>query len=231
MAKMQESTIAPVDMAQAAIGPGIGVYSRYEKITDMNDVELTVRDALKIINAELAEFFGTQTGRLDAASQFCVALFTQCGFNYISFGDANTLALSKNISVDGLNRAGSVISGRGEVRLRDRDEISALEKNHQLNKDWIKRLVEADCAWLWVQSLVLVFSKEGIQGTAELLAKFEGDVESLKNLAYRLYDICEKKTWSKEATFYNELVVEWQEILNASIPFRRAEPQGQQKLF
>lgn len=217
LAEMQKATIAPVDMAQAAIGPGIGVYSRYEKITDMNDNELTVRDALKIINAEVAEFFGTQTGHLDAASQFCVDLFTQKGFNEILFGDANTLAQAKNISVDGLKNMGAVISSRGQVRLRDRDEMPVLDENKQLDKDWVKQLVEAKCAWLWVQSLVLTFKKEGIKGAAELLAKFVGDAESLKNLAYRLYDICEKKSWAKEATGYNDLVVEWQAILDTSV--------------
>ncbi|MBQ3452446.1 MAG: DUF1156 domain-containing protein [Selenomonadaceae bacterium] len=223
LTEMQKATIAPVDMAQAAIGPGIGVYSRYEKITDMNDVELSVRDALKIINAELAEFFGTQTGRLDAASQFCVDLFTQSGFNEISFGDANTLAQAKNISVDGLKNMGAAISARGSVRLRDRDEMPVLDENRQLDKDWVKKLVAADCAWLWVQSLVLVFKREGIIGAAELLSKFDGAVNSLKNLAYRLYAICEKRNWSKEATGYNELVVKWQEILDNSVKSKPAQ--------
>ncbi len=175
LVEWQKATIAPVDMAQAAIGPGIGVYSRYEKITDMNDNELTVRDALKIINAELAEFFGTQTGRLDAASQFCVDLFTQTGFNEIPFGQADVLARAKNISVGGLENVGAAISARGQVRLIDRDEIPVLDDNKQLNRDYVKKLVAADCAWLWVQSLVLVFKREGIKGTAELLAKFDGD--------------------------------------------------------
>ncbi|MBE8949965.1 MAG: DUF1156 domain-containing protein [Quinella sp. 3Q1] len=217
LTEMQKATIAPVDMAQAAIGPGIGVYSRYEKITDMNDVELTVRDALKIINAELAEFFGTQTGRLDAASQFCVDLFTQNGFNDITFGEADVLARAKNISVGGLEEMGAVISSRGSVHLRDRDEMPVLDGNKQLDKDWGKKLVAADCAWLWVQSLVLVFKREGIAGAAELLGKFDGEADSLKNLAYRLYDICEKRNWSKEATGYNDLVVEWQAIFDDSV--------------
>ena len=217
LAKMQKATIAPVDMAQAAIGPGIGVYSRYEKITDMNDNELTVRDALKIINGELAEFFGTQTGRLDAASQFCVDLFTQTGFNEITFGEADVLARAKNISVETLKSNGAAIAAQGRVRLTDRDEMPALDENKQLNRDWVRNLVGASCAWLWVQSLVLVFKKEGIMGAAELLAKFDGDNESLKNLAYRLYDICEKRNWSKEATGYNDLVVEWQTIVDNSV--------------
>lgn len=227
LAKMQKATIAPVDMAQAAIGPGIGVYSRYEKITDMNDNELTVRDALKIINGELAEFFGTQTGRLDAASQFCVDLFTQTGFNEITFGEADVLARAKNISVETLKSNGAAIAAQGRVRLTDRDEMPALDENKQLNRDWVRNLVGASCAWLWVQSLVLVFKKEGIMGAAELLAHFDGDNESLKNLAYRLYDICEKRNWSKEATGYNDLVVEWQTIVDNSV--KKKPEQG--KLF
>lgn len=79
--KMQQANIAPVDMAQVAIGPGISVYSRYERITDMNDNPVTIRDALKIINAELDEYFNGQSRRLDSASQFCVDLFTQNAFN------------------------------------------------------------------------------------------------------------------------------------------------------
>ena len=217
--KWQQANIAPVDMAQAAIGPGIGVYSRYERITDMNDNAVTVRDALKIINAELDEYFNGQSRRLDSASQFCVDLFTTNAFNEINFGAADVLARAKNISVGGLEDSGAVISARGRVRLRDRDEIPALDDNRQLNKDWTKTLVESNCAWLWVQSLVKVFSKAGIAGCAELLTHFDGDTESLKNLAYRLYNICEKKNWAKEGTGYNELVVEWQDILSKRAEF------------
>lgn len=123
LTKMQKTTSAPVDMAQAAIGPGIAVYSRYDRIIDRNDNELTVRETLKIINEELAEFFGTQTGRLDTASQFCADLFPQQGFNPISFGNADVLARAKNISVGDLEDIGALITERGEVRLRDRDEM------------------------------------------------------------------------------------------------------------
>lgn len=231
--KMQQANIAPVDMAQAAIGPGISVYSRYEKITDMNDNPVTVRDALKIINAELDEYFNGQSRRLDSASQFCVDLFTQNAFNEINFGEADVLARAKNISVDGLEDSGAVISSRGRVRLTDRNEISALDENRQLNKDWIKKLSESNCAWLWVQSLVKVFDKAGIAGCAELLTHFESDIESLKNLAYRLYNTCEKKNWAKEGTCYNELVVEWQDILNRRAEFMQSKSSKleQEKLF
>lgn len=223
--KMQQANIAPVDMAQAAIGPGISVYSRYERITDMNDNAVSVRDALKIINAELDEYFNGQSRRLDSASQFCVDLFTQNAFNEITFGEADVLARAKNISVGGIEDSGAVISARGRVRLRDRDEIPALNENRQLNKDWIETIAESNCAWLWVQSLVKVFNsgKSAYDGCAELLTHFDGDTESLKNLAYRLYNICEKKNWAKEGTGYNELVVEWQDILNKRTEFMQSK--------
>lgn len=200
--KMQQANIAPVDMAQAAIGPGISVYSRYERITDMNDNAVSVCDALKIINAELDEYFNGQSRRLDSASQFCVDLFTQNAFNEINFGEADVLVRAKNISVGGLEDSGAVISARGRVRLRDRDEIPALNDNRQLNKDWLETIAESNCAWLWVQSLVKIFDKAGIAGCGELLTHFDGDTESLKNLAYRLYNICEKKNWAREGTGY-----------------------------
>lgn len=188
LTKMQKTTSAPVDMAQAAIGPGIAVYSRYDRIIDINDNELTVREALKIINEELAEFFGTQTGRLDTASQFCADLFTQQGFNPISFGNADVLARAKNISVGDIEDIGALITERGEVRLRDRDEMPLYDQNKQLNKNWIKTLKASNCAWLWVQNLIISSKKIGWEGSAELLNKFEGSIDSLKNLAYRLYD-------------------------------------------
>ncbi len=231
--KMQQANIAPVDMAQAAIGPGISVYSRHERITDMNDNAVSVRDALKIINAELDEYFNGQSRRLDSASQFCVDLFTQNAFNEIFFGEADVLARAKNISVGGLEDSGAVISSRGRVRLTDRDEIPALNDNRQLNKDWIETLAESNCVWLWVQSLVKIFDKAGIDGCGEFLTHFDGDTESLKNLAYRLYNICEKKNWAREGIGYNELVVEWQDILSKRAEFmqsKSSEP-AQGKLF
>ena len=226
--KWQQANIAPVDMAQAAIGPGISVYSRYEKIADMSDTPVTVRDALKIINAELDAHLNGQSKHLDAASQFCVDLFTQRFFN--EFGDADTLARAKNISVAKVEEIGAVLSLRGNVRLRDRDELEIYDDGGNLAKNFVDKLIKNNCAWLWVQSLVEVFGSDGISGAAELLAKFEGDTDALKNLAYRLYDICEKR-YAKEATCYNELVVEWQDILARTLEFRRKPAESQTELF
>ena len=114
--------------------------------------------------------------------------------------------------------------------MRDRDEISALDENRQLDKAWIKTLAESNCAWLWVQSLVKVFDKIGVGGCGELLTYFDGDTESLKNLAYRLYNICEKKSWAKEGGGYNELVIEWQDVLSQCAEFTQKKSEGQQTL-
>ena len=218
---LTQATIAPVDMAQAAIGPGISVYSRYDKISDMNDVELTIRDALVLINAELDEYFNGQSRRLDAASQFCVDIYTQSEFKEISFGEADVLARAKNISVDGLKESGAVTAERGSVRLKSREEFSAVDENRQLNREWLKTLAAKDCAWLWVQTAVDVLAKAGIAASGELLAGYDGDLEALKNLAYRLYDICERRKRAKEGTRYNDLVVEWQDILDKRGEFMR----------
>ena len=229
LSRMQQSNIAPVDMAQAAIGPGIAVYSRFDKIIDLSDKELSVRDALKIINAELDEYFNGQSLRLDAASQFCAELFKQCAFNELEFGAANVLAQSKNTSVNKLSESRAVISERGRVRLRDRDEMPVLDADENLNGDWLKALVKADCAWLWLQTLVLVFDKKGRKGSGQLLSKYDGNLEALKNLAYRLYDICEKKSWSKEGTFYNDVVNDWLEIENARANELKDKPPEEQQ--
>ena len=215
-------------MAQAAIGPGIAVYSRYDKIADMTDTPVTIRDALAIINREVDEFINKQINQLDAASQVCVKLFMQDGFNDIPFGEADVLTRAKNVSVDALNRIGAVISGKGEVRLRDRDEMPLLDENKQLNRDWLKTLVDGNCAWLWVQSAILVFKKLGIDGCGELLAAFDGDLESLKNLAYWLYNFLENRN-AKEATGYNELVSEWQDILKSRADFSQKKPVDESK--
>ena len=245
LSKMRSANIAPVDMAQAAIGPGIGIYSRYEKITDMNDNELSVRDALKMINAEVAEILGNSAGKTDAATQFCTDLFIQKCWDEISFGEADVLARAKNISVGKLEEIGAVISSRGRVRLVKREELDLVDEKRQLNKNFVKKLSESKCAWLWLQSLVKVFGILGVgenkksnktkkeerkSDAGELLAKFEGNAESLKNLAYLLYDVCEKKSWAKEGGCYNEIVMEWQDILNSCAKYfsRETDPAPEQ---
>ena len=234
LGEMKKANIAPLDLAQAAIGPGMEVYSRCARVADMTDTPLTVRDALKIINAQVDEYLGEPMSDLDAASQFCVALFARHGYDEMEFGDADKLARAKNVSVDGLVKIGAVISERGIVRLRDFDEIDVIDKYRQLKPDWTKILVDGNCAWLWVQSLVKVFRIAGISGSGQLLASFDGNTEQLKNLAYRIYNLYGKLS-PDESRSYNEMVTEWSDILVEREKFRAKKQadasKGQQALF
>lgn len=116
--KLQRSNIAPVDLAQSAIGPGMGVYSRYGRVLEADGSAMTVRSALQIINQELDVYFNEQDGELDANSRFCVDLYTQNAFNNLKFGDADTLARAKNTSVAALAAKGVLSAEKGIVRLR-----------------------------------------------------------------------------------------------------------------
>ena len=216
--KLQAANIAPVDMAQSAIGPGMSVYSRYENILDAEGNFLTVRDALKIINHALDEYLNGQGENLDAATQFCTDLYTQKAFNEISFGEADILARAKNISIDWLKEIGAVKSEKGRVRLTDRDELKLYDENKNLVPSQIRHLEKINCAWLWVQSLTEILNRGGWEDCAIALKNFSGNGETLKNLAYRLYNISEKRNRAKEGTVYNNLVTSWQDIMT-----RRAE--------
>ena len=234
LTNMQKANIAPVDMAQSAIGPGISVYSRYDQVIDAEGNPITVRDALKLINAALDEYFNGQGEQLDAASQFCVDIYTQNAFNSIAFGQADVLARAKNISTSELADIGAILSSKGRVRLVDRDELPLFtvdaDKRKHINKPWIQSLNKNNCSWLWVQSLVEILNVLGFEGCAIALKDFPGSDEMLKNLAYRLYQVTEKRGWAKEGTGYNNLIVSWQDIMDrrTEIISNQAE---QQSLF
>ncbi len=196
---LQKSNIAPVDMAQSAIGPGISVYSRYESVLESDGSPMTVRSALKLINQALDDYFHGQGENLDAESRFAVDLYTQCGFNEIAFGEADVLARARNVAMNRLQDMGIVIASKGKVRLTDRDELP--EKQ------------EERCTWTWMQALVRELGVNGIHGCAKHLVNYMGDGEGIKNLAYRLYQIADKKGWSAEGTGYNNLVISWQDIM------------------
>lgn len=121
--KLQGSNIAPVDLAQSAIGPGMGVYSKYAQVLEADGTPMTVRSALLIINQELDLFFNEQDGELDSESRFCVDLYSQVAFNDLKFGDANTLATAKNTSVAAMSAHGTVYAQKGVVHLIERDDL------------------------------------------------------------------------------------------------------------
>lgn len=196
---LQKSNIAPVDMAQSAIGPGISVYSRYKSVLESDGSPMTVRSALKLINQAIDDYFHGQGENLDAESRFAVDLYTQCGFNEIAFGEADVLARARNVAMNRLQDMAIVMASKGKVRLTDRDELPEKQAER--------------CTWTWVQALVRELGASGIEGCAKLLVNYMGDGEGIKNLAYRLYQIADKKGWAAEGTGYNNLVISWQDIM------------------
>jgi putative DNA methylase len=199
--KLQASNIAPVDLAQSAIGPGMGVYSRFSKVLEADGTPMSVRSALQIINQELDLYFTEQDGELDRDSRFCVDLYTQYAFNDMKFGEADVLARAKNTSVEKLAARGVLYAQKGVVRLLTREEIPE------------KITSEDRIIWLLTQQLTLAMEKDGVVGAAEIIADiFTSEPEHAKALAYRLFQIAERKGWAGEAYAYNSLVIAWPEI-------------------
>jgi len=218
--KLQASNIAPVDMAQAAIGPGMGVYSRYAQVLEADGTPMSVRTALQLINQELDVFFNEQDGELDRDSRFCVELYSQAAFNEIKFGEADVLARAKNTSVDGLAQDGLLLAEKGIVRLLTREELPAL--------NWTK----LRSSWMLTQQLTKAMESGGNQATAAIIATLPGgSVEQAKALAYRLFSIAERKGWAKEAFAYNSLVNAWKEVQTSAAEIAAASRDPKQGIL
>lgn len=212
--KLQRSNIAPVDLAQSAIGPGMGVYSRYDRVLEADGSAMTVRSALQIINQELDVYFNEQDGELDASSRFCVDLYTQNAFNNLKFGDADTLARAKNTSVAALAAKGVLSAEKGIVRLLTREELP--EKVDPREKS----------IWLLCQQLTRAMETGGVEACAQIVAPMLGsNAERAKDLAYRLYTLAERKGWTQEGYAYNALVVAWREIQSRAAELQQATPE------
>ncbi len=212
--KLQSANIAPVDLAQSAIGPGIGVFSRFKSVLEADGKPMSVRSALQIINQELDAFYNEQEGELDRESRFCVDLFNQYAFNTLKFGDADILARAKNTSVQALADRGVMYAAKGQVRLLTREELPEKVNSGE------------ECIWLLTQQLARAMEKDGIKGCASILMDMYGaNAENAKALAYRLYTICERKNWAQEGFAYNNLVVAWPEIQAMAADMAAAKPE------
>ena len=212
--KLQRSNIAPVDLAQSAIGPGMGVYSRYGRVLEADGSAMTVRSALQIINQELDVYFNEQDGELDTNSRFCVDLYTQNAFNNLKFGDADTLARDKNTSVAALAAKGVLSAEKGIVRLLTREELPE------------KVDMREESIWLLCQQLTRAMETGGVEACAQIVAPMLGsNAERAKDLAYRLYTLAERKGWTQEGYAYNALVVAWREIQSRAAELQQATPE------
>lgn len=198
--KLRSSNIAPVDLAQSAIGPGIGVYSRYSQVLEADGSLMTVRAALQLINQEVDAYFSDQDGELDRESRFCVDLYTQKAFDTIKFGEADVLARAKNVSIEGLAAQGLLASVKGNVHLLDRSEMS-------------ERVDFKAPTWLTTQQLTHALEEGGVAACAKIVSQtLGGRADGAKALAYRLFTIADKRNWQQEAFAYNSLVTAWPEI-------------------
>ena len=204
---LQHSNIAPVDLAQAAIGPGMAVYTRYGRVLDVEGNVLSVRDALGLINQMLDETLAEQEGDFDADSRWALAWFEQCGFDEGEYGVAETLSKAKNTSVEGLVSAGILTSRGGKVRLLAPKELSA---------DWDPVTDQRLTDWEIVHHLIQALEADGERGAGSLVAKVGTRAESARDLCYRLYNLCERKDRAVEGLGYNGLVQSWPEIMRLS---------------
>lgn len=205
------SPVAPVDLSQAIIGPGMAVFSKYAAVLEADGSVMSVRVALQLINRFLAE------DDFDPDTQFCLHWFEQHGWGEGRFGDADTLSRAKGTSVDGVRDAGVVESGGGVVRLRKWSEYPA---------DWNPQADARLPVWEVLHQFIRALRNEGESGAGRLLAAVTGKSEAIRQLAYRLHTLCERQGWSEDARAYNEVITSWSGIETAASAIPTEKKQG-----
>lgn len=205
--QLQRSNIAPVDLAQAAIGPGMATYTRYRKILDAEGKPVSVRDALALINQGVDQVLAEQEGDFDADSRWALAWFEQVGFETGEYGLAETLSKAKNTSIVGMVDAHILTSRSGKVRLLRPEELPS---------HWVPGSHDRLTVWQIAHHLIRVLEADGELKAAELLATLGGKAEIARELAYRLYTVSERKNRAEDALSYNGLVQSWPELVRLS---------------
>lgn len=197
---ISQSAVAPVDLSQAIIGPGMGIFSKYAAVLEADGSKMSVKTALQLINRFLAE------DDFDHDTQFCLHWFEQQGWRVGKFGEADVLARAKGTSVAGLQEAGVISSGHGEVQLL---------KWTELPTDWAPERDNRTPVWEGLHQLIRILNSEGASGAGAMLGRLSDKSDAIRSLAYRLYTLCERKGWAQEARAYNELVTAWDAIQSA----------------
>ncbi len=200
---LQKTNIAPVDLAQAAIGPGMAIYSRYSKVIEADGSQMTIHAALAAINQTLDETLDASDADLDSDSRWACTWFATHGFEHGDYGQAEQLSKARNTSVAGLVEAGIVTSHTGQVHLLAREE---------LDEHWNPATDRRPTAWEAVNHLAHALETGGEQPAAVLLSQLGGLAEAARELAYRLYNTCERKGWASDALAYNALIQAWPEL-------------------
>lgn len=217
LSNLQHGNIAPVDLAQAALGPGMSVYSRYSQALEDSGMPLSISDALALINQSLDEVLAQQDSDFDASTRWALAWFEQSGFGEGEYGVAETLSKAKNINIEGMVASGILVSKFGKVRLVPPEELPT---------DWNPETDAQLSDWEVVHQLIRALNSVGEAGAAVLVAKLGSRADTARELAYRLYVLCERKKRSQEAQAYNALVQSWSEVqrLASEGETRPAEP-------
>jgi putative DNA methylase len=212
---LQRGNIAPVDLAQASIGPGMAIYSRYSRVLEADGSAMAVRTALALINQAMDAYLAEQEGEYDADTRWALAWFEQYGFEEGAYGVAETLSKAKNTSVSGMVEAGILAARGGKARLLRREELPT---------DWTPAGDARLTVWEVAQQLIRRMQEQGEDSAAALLAQVGGLGETARDLAYRLYVICERKGWAQEALPYNALVVAWSDVGRMAGEVRESAP-------
>ena len=215
--ELQKAGIAPVDLAQAAIGPGMAVFTRYAGVFDQDGEKVSVGQALALINEVLDRTLVEQEGDFDADTRWALAWFTEHHFDESEYGIAETLSKAKNTSVEGLVEAGILASRGGRVRLLRPEELP---------EDWNPITDRRLTVWEMVHHLVRVLEGEGEGPAGQLLRRIGGRAETARALAHLLYALCDRQKRAGEARLYNSLVISWPELARLA----REDPGRRQRL-
>lgn len=202
--KLQQGNIAPVDVAQASIGPGMEIFSRHKQVLEADGSPMTVRSALQLINEVLDEYLASGEGDFDADTRFAITWYEQHGWEPGPYGDAETLAKARNVSVGGVVEAGICQSAAGKVRILKRSEMRPL--------DYDPAADERPTVWEFTQHMIRNLEDDGEEAAARLLKKLGSAADATRELAYRLYNTCERKKWAEDARSYNALILAWTEL-------------------
>lgn len=221
--ELQAANIAPADMPQSAIGPGMGIFSRYKAVLESDDSPMTVKTALQLINRELDDFLNNIVGEFDPDTRFAITWFEQHGMNKGEYGAANSIAQARGISVESVKHAGIVESSAGKVRILKRDELL---------DDWDPETDKHLTIWECCQYMIHRLEKEGEYEAALLMKKIGSEkAEAVKDLAYCLYDICSnKRKDAKEATSYNGLIAIWTDLTRLAAGIHDTRGDGQMQM-
>jgi putative DNA methylase len=202
--KLQQGNIAPVDVAQASIGPGMAIFSRHKQVLEADGSLVSVRAALELINEVLDEYLSSGEGDFDADTRFAITWYEQHGWEAGLYGDAETLAKARNVSVGGVVEAGICKSAAGKVRILKRSEMRPL--------DYDPTADERPTVWEFTQHMIRSLEDDGEEAAARFLKRLGSAADATRELAYRLYNTCERKKWAEDARSYNALILSWTEL-------------------